>query len=246
MIILWHCVRRLIRWRLSRSARRVLQTRTLELENGNSLRWLAQEIDLFLGTFEVQAAMMRPSARLGELPNMGNRLMVELAIYTTAAYRGLLDTGLSQLSARGVAADIGWDVYAKLLRLNSLPFRLVTRDPGRRLRGTIGLLLRFPFKSPGAPGYAVEVRREGDDLLTYWTHCPPQSFVRALVADTEDRGDLDTFYESWCQYDWPGADVIANDGHRGHYERRQTLSRGDPVCDMCWKARATAEGNPSI
>lgn len=182
--------------------------------------------------------MLRPTARLEYLQSAGNRLMVELAVYTTAAYRALLEAGLSQISARSTVADIGWEIYAKLLRLNSLPFRLVTRDSGRRLRGTIGLLLRFPFNASGAPGYAVETRREGEDLLTYWTHCPPQSFVRALVAESGDRGDLDAFYESWCQYDWPGADIIANDGRRGHYERRRTLSRGDPVCDMCWKAQA--------
>ena len=79
---------------------------------------------------------------------------------------------------------------------------------------------------------------EGDDIVTNWTRCPPQGFVRTLVAETGDRGDLDAFHERWSLYDWPGADIIAGDGARGHCTRRQTLSRGDPVCDMCWKARA--------
>ncbi|MEO7276511.1 MAG: hypothetical protein ABIW33_00625 [Sphingomicrobium sp.] len=54
-----------------------------------------------------------------------------------------------------------------------------------------------------SPGYAVEVKREGQDILTYWTHCPPQSFVRRLIAEDEDLGDLDAFYESWWLYDCP-------------------------------------------
>ena len=116
--------------------------------------------------------------------------MVELAIYTAAAYRALLEAGLSRESSRSAVADIGWNVYALLLRLNSLPLRLVTRDPGKRLRGTIGLLLRFPFNAPGAPGYAVEVLREDDDLYTHFTHCPPQTLIRTVVAETGDCGDL--------------------------------------------------------
>lgn len=246
MDILWRSIRLLIRWRLSRSARKVLEARTLELADGTPRRWLPGEIDLFLEGLEERATRLRPAARLGELPSAGNRLMVELAVYTAAAYRALLDAGFREGSARRVVADIGWGVYAMLLRLNSLPFRLVARDPGRRLRGTIGLLLRFPFNAPGAPGYAVDARREGDDMLTHFTHCPPQSFVRTLIAETGDRGDLDAFYESWCQYDWPGADIIANDGRRGHYERRRTLSRGDPVCDMCWRARPANDGKAQI
>lgn len=239
---LWRPVRRLIRWKLGQSARKVLETRTLKRVDGAWLRWLPDEIDLLLANLEPQANELRPLSDLGQLPSAGNRLMVELAIYTAAAYRALLEAGLSRESSRSVVADIGWDVYALLLRLSSLPLRLVTRDPGKRLRGTIGLLLRFPFNAPGAPGYAVEVRREGDDLITHFTHCPPQTLIRTLIAETGDCGDLEAFYESWCRYDWPGADIIANDGGRGHYERRQTLSRGDPVCDMCWKAQARSNG----
>jgi hypothetical protein len=60
---------------------------------------------------------------------------------------------------------------------------------------------------------------------------------------TCDPEALAGFANSWCRYDWPGADLIAADGHRGHYVRRRTLSAGDPVCDMCWVARARRETN---
>jgi len=112
---------------------------------------------------------------------------------------------------------------------------LTTRDPGKRLQRTIRLLLRFPFSNAGAPGYEVESWREGSNIHTHFTHCPPQSFVRNLVGELGDNGELDAFRESWCQYDWPGADIIAADDARGHYSRPHTLSDGDNVCDMCWK-----------
>jgi hypothetical protein len=235
----WKTARHFIRWRFSRASRQVLIARRLEMADGLHERWFRRDIESFLEALEETAQDMRTLARPWEMPTTGNRLMIELAVYTAAAYRTLLDVGLSQIAARGAIADIGWLVYAWMLQLSSLPFRFLTRDPGKRLRGTIRLLLRFPFNAPGAPGYEVEAHCEGEDMITNWTRCPPQSFVRDLVAETGDQGDLEAFYESWCLYDWPGADIIAGDGIRGHYARRRTLSRGDPVCDMCWKARAT-------
>ena len=52
------------------------------------------------------------------------------------------------------------------------------------------------------------------------------------------RGPHEAFYQSWCLYDWPAADLLAGARvHDGtHYRRPHTLSRGDAVCDMCWSA----------
>ena len=238
----WRLVRVLLRRVVSGAARRVLVNRTLLDTEGNRLRWLGPEIDGFLAEVDREVALLRPTARLEALPSFGNRLMVELAVYTAASDRVLRRLGLAPASAREVVADLGWDVYRRLLGLSSLPARLITRDPGRRLRWTLGMLLRFPFDAPGAPGYAVETRMEGADVLTHFTHCPPQSYVRRLSEETGDPAALHAFRESWCLYDWAGADIIAGDGWRGHYGRRRTLSHGDPVCDMCWMARGLSQG----
>jgi len=235
---LWAVIRWMILTTLRPSANRVLLTREIS-ENGQALRrWLPADVDRFMSRVADVAHDLSPIANLDAMPKAGNRLMVEMAIFTSAAYRVMLDYGVSADSARALVADVGWDYYARLLRLTSLPFRLTSRDPGLRLRRTIRLLLRFPFSAPGAPGYAVDVSTKSPDILTHFTHCPPQTFVRTLMATKGDRGDLDAFHQSWCKYDWPGADLIADDGLRGHYSRRRTLSHGDPVCDMCWSARA--------
>jgi hypothetical protein len=59
-----------------------------------------------------------------------------------------------------------------------------------------------------------------------------------VVERHGDRGELEAFYQSWCLYDWPAADILAGGraGEHGHYERPHTLSQGDSVCDMCWSA----------
>jgi hypothetical protein len=223
---------------ISGAARRTLNNRTLTNSDGQNIRCLQPEIDRFLELLEHEVEALRPNAALEELPSLGNRLMVELAVYTVACDRVLRREGVAPTSAREGVADLGWDLYRRMLSVVSLPVRLVTRDPGRRLRWTIQMLLRFPFNAPGAPGYAVDSWKEGDDILTHFTHCPPQSYVRRLSEGARDPDALEAFRMSWCLYDWPGADIIAGDGRRGHYRRRQTLSHGDPVCDMCWMARA--------
>lgn len=235
----WRLVRVLLRRLVTGAAHRTLANRVLVDADGNRLRWLRPEMDGFLADLESEAAALRPRAGLETLPSFGNRLMVELAVHTTACDRVLRRHGIAPASARQAVADLGWDVYRRMLALTSLPVRLVTRDPGRRLCWTIRMLLRFPFNAPGPPGYAVETRAEGGDFLTHFTHCPPQSYVRRLSEETGDPDALEAFRQSWCLYDWAGADIIAGDGQRGHYRRRRTLSHGDPVCDMCWMSRAS-------
>ena len=239
-----------IQWRIARwvlwrfiqnAAQRVLLDRSLRNKNGQEIRWLQSDINSFLSEVTPEVARLRALAQLGTLPGFGSRLMVELAIYTVAADRTLRDRDLDPASARDVLADIGWSVYRRLLASSSLPARLVTRDPGKRLRWSIRGLLIFPFRPIGAPGYAAKVFREGEDIHTNFTHCPPQSFARRIADEMGDPEALAGFANSWCRYDWPGADLIAADGHRGHYIRRRTLSAGDPVCDMCWVAQARRE-----
>lgn len=232
----WSITRWLLRRIISGATRRVLLTHTLYDDVGQPLRWLRPEIDTFLSSLETEAELLRPYARLDELKSFGNRLMAELAVFTASSNRLMRHHGIAPQSARTAVAEVGWDVYRRLLSLSSFPVRLITRNAGRRIRWTIRVLLHFPFDAKGAPGYAVESWIEDGDIHTHFTHCPSQTFVRRVAEGERDPEVLDAFYESWCLYDWHGADLIAGDGIRGHYTRSQTLSRGEPVCDMCWVA----------
>ena len=235
----WQLIRLLVGRIVSAAARRALVDRTLTDNQGNRLRWLRPEIEQFLTMIEKEAEVLRPIAHLETLPTFGNRLMVELAVYTAACDRALRHQDIAPCSAQLTVADLGWDIYRRMLSLSSFPARLVTRDPGRRLQWTISMLLRFPFNAPGVPGYAVDSKINGEDILT---HFPPQTFARRLSEDMGDPDALEAFRTSWCLYDWAGADVIAGDARRGHYRREHTLSHGEPVCDMCWLSRGAGAG----
>jgi hypothetical protein len=231
-----HLARFVLRRIVRQTATRLLVSRSLNHAHERPWRWLDGEVKHFLEELEADVAALRPKAKLEGLPSFGNRLMVEFTIYTVSADRVFRRLGVEPSLSAEIVRDLGWDIYRALLRLQSAPIRTITRDPGRRLRWTIRTLLFFPFNAPGAPGYQVQISREGPDLLTRFTHCPPESFARRLAEEADDPCVLETFKQSWCTYDWAGADVIAADGERGHYRRLHTLSHGDSECDMCWRA----------
>ncbi len=232
-------LRPLIRMVVWRIARRALFHREIRLQTGDRLRWLHPEANAFhaLWTAEIAALHARGFPVAGVTG--GGRLMAELALVTVAADTALRKMTITPECSREIVADIGWKLYRQMLLLTSLPYRAVTRDPERRLRWTLRTLLVFPFRPVGAPGYAAEILHEPGVVQTSFTHCPPQSLARAISEQDNDPDVLAAFRQSWCLYDWPGADLIAGDGQRGHYRRARTLSHGDPVCDMCWSARAS-------
>ncbi len=223
---------------IRRSARHILQGRLIDPADPQKGRWLRKDVDDMLVAIWARVDALVEKADLGAIPTLGNRNNVYLAVLTTAAYQVLLRQGQTEARAAGLVADVGWKIYELGIRLASLPFRATTRDPAKRMQRSLDALMVFPFSAPGRPGYEVTVQKLDDKVLTHWTWCPPQAFVRSLTETDGDHGELEAFYKSWCLYDWPGADVIAGDGQHGHYTRKLTLSRGDAVCDMCWRHRA--------
>ena len=230
-------VKTLARPLVRRATREALQGRLLELDAPERGRWLRADVAGFREATWRRVDELLPEARLEKLPTFGNRLNVFMAVVTTAAYRELLDRNVSREYAAALVADVGWKIYAWMLGASALPARILIRSKQRQLEWTLRLLMRFPFSAPGAPGYEVRAWSDGSRFYTHWTHCPPQAFVRSLTEEGQDRGELEAFRRSWCLYDWAGADLLVGDREHGHYERSQTMSRGDAVCDMCWWAR---------
>jgi hypothetical protein len=217
------------------AAHQILKGRLFDQENPKRGRWLASDINAYLRQVWERVDALMPVADLEALPNYGNRHNVFLSVVTAAAYQRMIERNVTSSYAKTLVSDVGWKIYSWMLGVVSLPFRVLISNPGRRIKYTLKILMFFPFSSPGPPGYESKVWTEGSNTCTHWTHCPPQTFIRRLVKTYGDRGELDAFYESWCLYDWPGADIIAGDGRHGHYSRHHTLSRGDALCDMCWQ-----------
>jgi len=226
---------------LRRSARQILQGRLLDPENPEKGRWLRSDVNRILAQTWERVVQLLPGADIAAIPTLGNRHNVFLVVITTAAYQVLVDNGQSKDRAAELVADVGWKLYEFGIKLVSLPFRLTSKDSKKRVERTLDAMMVFPFSAPGRPGYEVKVVKQNEQMLTHWTWCPPQAYVRNLVEIDGDKGELDAFYRSWCLYDWPGADVMADDGERNHYQRKKTLSRGDPVCDMCWRHKGASK-----
>ena len=194
-------MRRVMRFTISRSMQRILRNRAVKNLQGETVRLLRPDIRGLLERLEPEAEAIRDYAEFDRLPSFGNRLMVEFAVYTAACDRAMRHSDIDPADAQAALSDAGGHIYRRMLLVASLPFRLVTRDPGKRIRWTIQLLLRFPFNAPGAPGYEVETRVEDDRILTHFRNCPPQSYIRRLSAETNDPDALEAFRTSWCLYD---------------------------------------------
>ena len=234
---------RLLRGIVRRAARQTLQGRRISRSDPAAGRFLGPDVDVFLADMWRRVAAILASSSYVGAPTLGNRCNVFLAVLTVAAYHALIAAGIERAYACELFADVGWKVYERMIRIPLSFGRVVTRDRQRRIDVVLRSLMRFPFSAPGRPGYEVTTRSINGCLHTDWSCCAPFGFVERYVAENGDRGEADAFYQSWCLYDWPAADLLAGAGpfERGHYARRHTLSRGDGVCDMRWSAAALDE-----
>jgi hypothetical protein len=233
-----HLLVRLYRPVVRRAARAALGGRRRDPARPEAGRFLRADVDAFLEDVWKHVAVLLREEGLNQIPTFGNRHNVFLGALTIAAYHSLIERGVEQRYAMELFADVGWKVYERMLEIPFFFARVRTRDPQRRMNFVLTALMRFPFSAPGEPGYEVQAWSEPGRFHTHWTYCAPLGFVKRYVARHGDRGELEAFFQSWCLYDWPAADILAGGraGEHGHYERPNTLSRGDAVCDMCWSA----------
>jgi hypothetical protein len=216
----------------------ILEGRLRDRLNPSVGRFLASDIQAITRQTWDEVDTLLPKAEWNRVPTLGNRHNVFLAVVSVALYHALLDHGVERDYAIELFADVGWKLYSKFLIVPKTIARIRTSDPQEQMNLILSMLLKFPFSSPGRPGYEVSYGPVGDTAFaTNWTYCPPFSFVRSYVDQHGDRGELQAFFRSWCQYDWALAYAIAEGtGQPGWYARPHTLSQGDPVCDMTWAA----------
>lgn len=237
----------LIYRRLSRIAlRQVFEGRMRRPGHPNQGRFLGSDVETVHENTWSKVGELLPEARLEKLPNWGNRHNVFLAVLTVAFYQALLDFGIDREYAMELFADVGWKLYIRFLGLPMAITRLRTSDPQQRMNIVLRMFLRFPFSAPGRPGYELKAVNAGDDrFITDWTYCPPFAFVKQFVEKHGDRGEVEAFFRSWCQFDWALAQAIVEGMEApGWYQRPHTLSQGGVVCDMIWAANPVAAEEP--
>jgi hypothetical protein len=228
-----------------RAARAVLEGRRFDPTNPEAGRFLRADVDAFLDDVWKGVENLLREEDLHNIPTIGNRHNVFLGALTIAAYHALLERAVEPKYAMELFADVGWKIYERMLKALFFFARLRTRGPQHRVNFVLKALMRFPFSAPGEPGYEVSAWSEAGRFYTHWTYCEPLGFVKRYIERHGDRGELEAFYQSWCLYDWPAADVLAGGraGEHGHYQRPHTLSRGESVCDMCWSASRFTTNN---
>jgi len=145
---------------VKRSARQILQGRFLNLDDREKGRFLRGDVDEVLRATWRNVDELLPRAGLAQLPTLGNRHNVFLAVVTTAAYRALLEFGVERTYAADLINDVGWKLYSLGIQVASWPFAISTRDSGKRIERTIRMLMVFPFSAPGRPGYEVKITRQ--------------------------------------------------------------------------------------
>src|SRR5215212_6000577 len=130
---------------LRRSARQILKGRLLDLEEPKKGRWLESDVREYLKQTWARADSLVPIAALEELPNYGNRHNVFLAVVTTAAYQAMRERGVPPDYATQLVGDVCWKIYSWMMVSVSVPYRITTRDPGRRMEKILRALMIFPF-----------------------------------------------------------------------------------------------------
>ncbi len=164
--LLVHLYRPVVR----RAARAALQGRRWDPCRAEAGRFLRGDVDAFVDDVCKQVVVVLREEDLREIPTLGNRHNVFLGALTIAAYHALLARGVEQQYAMALFADVGWKVYERLLKVPLFFARLRTRDPRARMEFALRTLMRFPFSSPGAPGYEVRAWSESGRFFTHWTY----------------------------------------------------------------------------
>lgn len=167
-----------------------------------------------------------PEAELSRFRSRGNRLNTLLGVYSLAAYRAFLDTGIPHERAIEIVGDALWQLYALAVNIPLILVRPFSKNPQTRLNFILRIFLFFPFSEDPA-GYHRTYWKEEDRYCTDWHRCVVYDYFREHGSEKE----IEFFRRTWCLYDFALPRLIHPDGF---YERPHTLSSGDNICDMRW------------
>jgi hypothetical protein len=228
--------------------RDAVRDRLVDPDEPRGRRFLASDVDQLLAATWREVGEILPAAHVAQFRNRGSQANVFCIALMLAGFRALRAFGVQHEYALDLCADAGWKLYAKFAVLPKAAARLRSRNPQQRLNFVWRTYVRFPFTpagppGTGRPGYECQTRWEPDAGYTTFTSCAPLNFVRQLIEEQGDDGELAFFQRTFCTYDWPLVDFLV--GRPARYERSHTLSFGDDRCDMLWSATPPLAAAPS-
>lgn len=217
----------LLHWAFRRAAYQILMGRYLNRVHPREGRFTKEKVNDILKKIWHKADVLLLEANVGQYKTLGNRQNLFLAVATRAAYQSLLEIGIDKEYATELISDVAWKVYVAWLPVPRFFARLITRNPQKQMNFILRVFLRYPFSEPG---YQRKIWEEANSLCTFWYRCPPYTYFKEYGSPDE----MLFFSRTWCTFDWAIAEEMVPGGW---YERTQSLSAGDEVCNMKWHGK---------
>jgi hypothetical protein len=156
----------------------------------------------------------------------GARFMMQGGVYSLALYRAMRAFGVDKAYATELCGDVLWKLYEREIKPAALLARLIYRAPQKRLN----FVLRTGLKTVMyPPGYQYTFEAGPDCFRLDFTKCPICDFFASQGPE-----ELEFFRKTWCSFDF--AVIESMTGGKTSYQRTSTLSDGQGVCDMKWRA----------
>ena len=206
-----------------RAAKQALLGRYLDRDQPAKGRFTRQQVDRVLARTWETFDRLAPGAHVERLETHGARQNALLAVFALAVYRELQAEGVNAKYATELVTDLAWTVYQKWVIVPRLIARVASDDPQQQMNLMLRMFLRFPFNRPG---YDWKAWTDESAYAIDFYRCPMRDYLRS-------QGEEEFMLNSLCTLDFALAQVMAKGGR---YERSHTLSAGDTVCNMKWRA----------
>ncbi len=156
--------------------------------------------------------LVNPSLRV----SLGVRLLLAYMKKDLALYQAMIKNGIERTIAEKLIEEITWAIFEDVCRVSYRLTRLISADPGRRLKMINDLLWFIVFTYP-----FNRVKRDGDaDVGFDVNKCPLADFFSRIKCL-----ELCTF--SVCKLDYRLAELWHSE-----LNRTQTIASGGDCCDF--------------
>jgi len=167
-------------------------------------------------TLDIQQDVPIPSCR-----SKGAARNIFLGAGSLALYRAILLQINDKDYATELATEVCWLSFKQSIELIKWIPKILYRSPQAQIKAGMKLALRFPFSRPD---YDWEIIPSSDTFEVNFYECPVHEYFKKFGEE-----EMTYFRKNWCTQDFSIAEVMVENGR---YERPNTLSDGDPVCNM--------------
>ncbi len=155
--------------------------------------------------------------------SIGATLTLNMACFSVAFYRSLIENGMTKEKAIDVLYNICWEIYQVMAEIPAKFANTMTNSAHDKMRFATQLFRLFPFSSPDYRWKDVKA-----DKNTVAFDCQ-----QCRVAEYFIQHNLgDVCYQTWCKLDFPLAQKWG-----GKLERKGSIANGNKCCDFRWKTQ---------